>query len=906
MPSLLEGIASALISSAGYKAEYFARDYAFMAEERVHRADLMAFLATEPAQKDISSSILVVQQIHGAEERQVWLRRIAFTAAPLALFVLGDKIEGWPVQHPPLDKSAFEFWGLEEFEDYLQEHRLDFIPESLLAAKKSPKQLTFFHYGFPLYHYAAEANHKTLLTTVVGALKAGASLLPRQLSHPQKKRLSRLTMQILGARILEDKGLVTPQPDLRGLLAEGRRHFPSYFWPRDLKRLGEPVGEAILEELRADVNFSTVTSSMLAHVYEHAFITPTARRYLGIHYTAPEVAEQLLRRLPIEEIPREDRYVLDGTCGSGSLLIAAYNRLNGLLPAGWPRRKKHDWLTERIWGVDTDPFAVAVAKLGLLLTSLPTGDSWSITPNDLFDTQFPHRPRIIVANPPFHESAQGKRTEVALRFLERYLELLAPGGLLGIILPEPFLTRISSREMRQRLLSGCDILEVWHLPRGLIKSSDLELSGLLLSKRQPASRPYPIRVERILPRAADLHNYRVAHVPTYSWIANSGDWASDSERAFRSSPFDTLWKRLRSRGQLDEWAWLFNGINASDCRPEDLSDEPKGSDWVKFLWESRAIAPYRIGWQEQPPGRQWIRYPGSVQRPRLDREVQLRQPKLIVNAGRSRISPWRTKAAIDYVADGFPLFPSHSMYCVLPISSMVSLEFLAAVLNHPIANAWLDSMTYTRWLTADVLRGMPFPRVEGKSSQEAIAKAEGLVRKITAISDRNGGKRVSDAVAQLVGELDDVLFQLYGVSEAEREWVSRLFVGFRRPGGERPVEEGTASSVVKREPRLAMRTISGLVHAVDLDQRRLSVEVRGFPSDGPVWMEITEEMPGWLLRPGALFTAKVSLLPTAVQSLEQAMFDFEVVDGQWHTFDELLLEWNTLTDMVEVTKGSSS
>ena len=73
-------------------------------------------------------------------------------------------------------------------------------------------------------------------------------------------------------------------------------------------------------------------------------------------------------------------------------------------------------------------------------------------------------PSVVVGNPPFGRAGRGQ--QAANHFLSKALELLAPGGFLGMVMPGGFLKmrRQKGRAMRGHLLDTCELLEVWEQP----------------------------------------------------------------------------------------------------------------------------------------------------------------------------------------------------------------------------------------------------------------------------------------------------------------------------------------------------------------------------------------------------------------------------------------------------------
>ena len=175
--------------------------------------------------------------------------------------------------------------------------------------------------------------------------------------------LTKAALQILAAAILEDKHLLAGERSsaVEDLVRRSAFRYGQYFDEASLSRIGHDVAQVIFEALRQNVTFRSFTNEMLGYFYENAFVDQKLRRELGVYYTPRAIAKRILTRMPIEDIPPSDRVVFDGSSGSGNLLLAAYERLSDLLPSGWDRDKKHDYLVQRVHGVDVDQFATQVA-----------------------------------------------------------------------------------------------------------------------------------------------------------------------------------------------------------------------------------------------------------------------------------------------------------------------------------------------------------------------------------------------------------------------------------------------------------------------------------------------------------------------------------------------------------------
>lgn len=91
--------------------------------------------------------------------------------------------------------------------------------------------------------------------------------------------------------------------------------------------------------------------------YFHKTLPHSKAKFRGAFFTNPFAAE-ILANLSIDDAKEK---VLDPACGSGTLLVSAYNRKNFLSSGGKP----HSELLEEITGIDIMPFAIHITSANL-------------------------------------------------------------------------------------------------------------------------------------------------------------------------------------------------------------------------------------------------------------------------------------------------------------------------------------------------------------------------------------------------------------------------------------------------------------------------------------------------------------------------------------------------------------
>ncbi len=882
----------------GYRNPYGAviREYDYSAAAGgKRRVDLMAFADSQ--RFDISTACIAFEEHAEGQDRLELLSELRYVGVPIALLASPNFVEVWPVTTSDSAHKAKspERLPYKRLQKYLDHHKNDLSPRSLMSAKRGDRQLSFIDIDPSLDAFAREATKKTLVQRFTEAIAS----IPEQLRAEHPTAINKLTIWILAARILQDKlgqhhdyfSDFREVTQIVPLLETAKEYFPSYFvgvWDC-VEEVGPAAVESFYEGLGRDYTFGSLTNDMLAYFYENTMVDPKMRREFGIYYTPQKaIAERILHRLPVEDLPVEKRTVFDGTCGSGNLLLASYDRLSNLLPAKWAPKQRHDYLLQHIWGVDIDPFACEIARLSLLLYNLPEGDSWKVKQNDVFNTTpqdlFGGDPYIIVGNPPFKEprSTAGTRVQLAARVLDLYLEWLHPNGLLGVVVPVTFLQNASAKSTRNRLLRSCDVMEVWHLPYEAIPGSAVE-TAVILARKLPRPRPNASgRLARGETYGRLEQNSTGQHELTGKWwmpyVVSQDRWFANPQHSMESSKFDHIWDRIgRQFPTIDPYrCTLFNGVQlGKQARKTHLSDRRLGENWKPVLNRNirgKVLQPFRINWAEQK--QRFIKYPSpDLQWPRDPSHFE-HDDKIVINATRSASSPWRIYAAVD----SDRLVITENFHYALPLRAGFSTE-IAAVLNSTLANAWYSSRSYQRKINLSVLRQLPFPRFTAEQHQRLRI----LVQEDSNSTAQSGR---SVAVSRLaLDELDDVVFEAYGLDAEERNQIKEWMNRFHRPaygsdGG------GLQKDEVKQYAAQSWR-ITGHVESIDPEQETVLLSLQGL--DDPAEVPIPDKMPGWALRPDTSFLAITPWQQRHISNLgEVDWLDFHPLEYGNLTEQELL------------------
>lgn len=227
----------------------------------------------------------------------------------------------------------------------------------------------------------------------------------------------------------------------------------------------------------------------------HEFLPFETRKHFGTFYTKP-VAAEFLAQLSIDN---GNEIVFDPACGSGTLLVAAYNRKRFLSP-----KKSHKKIVEEeIVGIDVMPFAAHLSALNLTIQerveatdktqigisnslSLELGSSVESLPiqfeifseeekvklkdnhdsNKIELVTIPDKINTIIMNPPFtrkerlskdmkgqFDASYQKPQNYWAYFLALSDSLIDKGGKIAAVVPRDFFKGQFSKEIRRWLFS---------------------------------------------------------------------------------------------------------------------------------------------------------------------------------------------------------------------------------------------------------------------------------------------------------------------------------------------------------------------------------------------------------------------------------------------------------------------
>jgi hypothetical protein len=826
--------------AAGYDDSLLREEFPVPLRGGIERIDVAAFGRVAPMDM---TSLTVAAHVAGHSTPASHVRDAARqVAAPLALIRTNGRLELWRVTATDASDERLGDADAADATELAGRFASVVAPDSLYAAKHG-RQLSLLPTDVSLLAQAREGSSNRLSTLVEEAM---ITVLEHE-THPPIdawKEAAQLVVRTLAALVIRDKFHVTD--DRADPFRTAESYFPQYF--RQLSRLSRAQQgrlKTLADILGQGVNYAGLDPAVVSRVYETAVVSTASRVEHGIYYTPPELAERVVATLPFEEVPPQHRVVMDPACGSGTLLLAAHDRLAGLLPTRLEGGARHGYLVAHLIGYDSDPFAAEIASLSLLLHSMPFGNNWRIENRDaLSGDAEATSPWIVMSNPPWRgkRSIDRKRDERATAFLRRMVELCQPGGFIAAILPATWLQSDVAQDSRAFLTNETALFEVWRLPEATFASAPLAPCVVFAQKDAP---PRPWIYRRV--RHPSLSQFLRMYEADEQWLQPPVVGAESLMRA----PFDLIAGQLNDLPRLTDRA-----IVESSPVPTPGRRTSRGGDYW-YLRRASSLRAYGATTEEEL---ERVHYPDDFWRAGKERGANFRRQKVLVSAKRSPSNPWRLKAALDLLG----VIPRESLHSVIPYprgQTKTDVYALLALLGSRFASAWVDAFEPKRTIDIELLRNMPIP--EPGAIWDVLTD---LGRRLRRATD-------PDTTRDLAVTADRVIESAYRLPPSVQRSLDRTFAGEPAPEG------GTRYPIIPTAPAEEGGDLNVFGAVLGVSETALRLWVPGVTPEQGVVTALPKRFPGWLCRDGSTFDIYGSSdLQSAEYRLQaRAWMDFEDV-----------------------------
>jgi type I restriction-modification system DNA methylase subunit len=712
----------------GYASEAIIRDYTFAdvlsATGESRRVELAAFTQVPASYRSAAFGVVVEE-----DERALIERRAL--GAPI-LFSIGQQDVGiWRVGAQGVPR-LLQRVGLDAIPELFRQNAERWRPQALHRAKslgqaQAAYQLDFVDLGLlPAIEHEVEDKLDRLLRRVVEELMSG-------LDGETEEAVFRTTFRLLAAKILLDRGHPAAVTWREALVIEVLDGIERYYGlgrlpPETLSGVPHLSAETAWRTLSQAISFRNISSDSLAFVYENTLVTKDTRKRFGTHSTPRQVAEYVVNRLELSRFDLDGLTIFEPFTGAGAFLVAAQRHLRDLLPEGFSAEERHAFLVPRIRGAEIDAFACEVAKLSLILADYPNANSWQVANTDLFSpaalAQQIGSAKIVLCNPPWHDFEAEERAEypeMATKSFSKPMAVLqtvleaAPEGI-GFVLPQGFLRQQQYSHLRQMVVDRYQRIELTSLPDRIFQRAGFEGAVLIASDRRGEAKQRQVNLVSSVvsdrDRADFLATGKLTAERRRSIAVYSGDlWIGE---------LDELWEVAERFPRLGEMAAVCRGLKWWK-QGSGVSKSPRDGFAPGVFKPADSLAQYCL--------RNFVHlnmcpdaamFPGPLSRP-WDR------PKVLTSAARLSRGPWRMAAASDRSG----LVASQGFFGIWPTSDEVPLEALEAILNGPLANAFLAERASNQHFTNELMKLLPMPKrpldrvVEAVKRYRAACEAAG-------------------------------------------------------------------------------------------------------------------------------------------------------------------------------------
>lgn len=838
-----------MLGTLGYSNEHFSENYSVQIDgTSAIRFDYVAF--SDRYLKDVSTSCIAVQEVIDDNEETKYLDGAKYLATPIVITSKNRHVRVWniaPQKITLLNDNEENIIHL-----YFEKNRFEFMSDNLIDAKMGYRQINIFE-ASGLIDFSRKATCKILSEEFEKGLIAAKKYLKKRknINGQDLNNITSITMHVISALIINSK--IKPDekvPDLFELLTDLSQTYKDYFSDKLMFKYGKGLLIEIYNDLNRSINYQSVDHELLGYFYESTLLqlsetkAETIRKEFGIYYTPRILSQEIVWSIPFESIPVDERYVLDGTCGSGSLLLSACKRLEELVSYEKTEIDRHNYLTRMIEGYDIDKFASEVARLSLLLYSLPYGNKWNIHAGDLLriNKSKIQVPFVILGNPPYEEvRGNSQKKQKAAAFLDKYLEWLHDDGFIGIILPESFLQNDSSVSQREKLLNEFDIIELWMLPGQIFENNCSTI--VIIAQKKKVEDEKLTKIKVLVRNKESIRSYFKQRKWDFEFFVNiQKRWKNEPKYKISVSPVeDILQKIIKGKKTIGDITQNVMGI----MFPSNYNFSRMQFDgWIPYIANANNFRKYVISPQMRDNVCFFDYHMSEKEEKKIKKDykgLRLRRDYESIYAASNKILVKMSSTpgeinCINALVDEDGYYPSHSFFVLISEDKKVSNYVLCALINSKLINAYVRRECVKRTLTTNVVRSIPVPEF----SDVQISKIEQCYMSIKEACTSEDKEKVE----KIQKTIDDIIFEAFNLEQGEKEKIEKLFEVYTRDG-----DNLTSANVELKE----YHNVSGEVEEIDIEKMYCTVYLAEF---GEQEIKIEKSMPGWFLRRGTEFSAK--------------------------------------------------
>ena len=775
------------MTKAGYRADAIVTDYVFSdilsAGADSRSVALAAFSDTPPSYR----SAAIAAEESGGRDAAAIVGEYRSLGAPL-LFVIDDAallVTGWQVRAEGAPSLIFRS-RLADLPSLFAAHRDEWAPLAIHRAKSIGQfdrryQLDFVDVGLlPAIEGETQVKLGRLLeATLAETLRARHG--PTGEAIVDDRSMFRTTFRLLAAKVLNDRGHELASQwnpdDIDSVLDTISGYYQLPRFPQERAPEHRAIFAAAWDRLRDGINFRNISADDLAFVYENTLVTPETRRYFGTHSTPRQLAEYMVGHLELWRHEPSQLRIYEPFAGAALFLVAALRQLRDLLPPNLTDATRHKFLVDLIAGDEIDAFAREVATLSLILADYPNANGWNIGEIDLLADQVLagrlSGANVVLCNPPFSAFSpeeQSRYPDLAARSVTKSGAILnvvldrCPMAL-GFILPRAFIDERQFRDQRKRVEALYRDIELISLPEGTFRTSGVEASVIVARSPRDEDLGRPISLtSTVVSRRLRDEFLRLGTSVISRTKSRMASIHPDGDLWIRE--LDALWHYLADYPRLGAMFAIHPGIEWQSDQRQATSVEPKPG-YRLGLHKANAVHPFYL---EKPV---WL---DTRAERLLYKAVELPwdQPKIITNAVRLARGPWRIAAAVD--SDG-RVCSQQLFGCWLKSECPDALQTWAAVLNGPVANAFVAVHSPANRIRVSTMRSLPVPAFPPTNIGPLIEEYRSLFSSI----NFHLGPDMEERASALLNLIDALVLKAYDLPPRLERELLEYFRAAHRP-----------------------------------------------------------------------------------------------------------------------------
>jgi predicted RNA methylase len=643
--------------------------------------------------------------------------------APFILEVDNQRVCEWAVSRECGAHSLLGTYSLDKLGQLFANRAADWQPQALLRAKNIGKfhwvqQLSLFAGLLPELEAQIQEKLDPLLRSTLAATRDTYRSSTRK--EPPPADLFKLVFWLLTAKVFRDRrvdGFADIAPDPDRLLAAVAKQYKTPMPPL----LTPEARLAATESIWSNLDFRNLSVEVLSEIWSETLVDPETRKRLGIHRTSRSIVRYMVESVPFSVGDAEERIILEPCCGSGVFLIGA---MNALVPQlfGMTAVERHAYFVKHLVGLEYDPFGVEITRLALTLADFPHPGDWQVDPIDVFVpgamTPYLQRASAVLCNPPFHDfdpeervDYQPKSVKKPVELLQRVLADLHPGGVLGFVLPRLFIDGNGYRDIRRQLASRYAALDVTELPDRAFEA-DTEVA-LLIATQPLAHKVCRVRHRKVEDSETAWRRFEHFHEVSAD---HEADLAVEQIAGSLNLPdLPDLWEFLVNYPTLEEVAELHRGIEWNIPLRSDGRETGNRATLVRSTPApcfAPGIAPQAKFDVFEVPQRAFLNVKSELQRGNAYKLPWNRSKAIVNKSNRSR-GRWRMAAFPD--SEGLTCY--QTFIAVWPKSRLYDEVLLSAILNSPVANAFVATREGKTDITAQTLKLIPVPHFTAEQAE---------------------------------------------------------------------------------------------------------------------------------------------------------------------------------------------